>query len=197
MKIVGLTGGIGSGKSFVAAIFKELDIPVYDSDLEAKRLMHSSSPLKEAIIGLLGENAYYDEGLNRAFVAEKVFGNSKLLSDLNAIVHPAVKEHFLNWCKNQNAPYVIQETALIFENNIQDRYDAIILVVAPEALRIKRVMQRDDQTKKQVLMRMGEQLDDGEKRKHAHFIIDNVNADLTREQVHKIHEAIVADAKGH
>ncbi|MDC6386829.1 dephospho-CoA kinase [Flagellimonas taeanensis] len=192
MKIVGLTGGIGSGKSTVAKMFRELGVPVYDSDSEAKQLMASSSKVRNAIINLLGEAAYQKKELNRPFVAEKVFKDPRLLQKLNAIVHPAVREHFKEWAKDQNAPYVVQETALIFENGAQDHYDRIILVTAPLDVRLKRVMERDGVGPKTVLERMKNQMDDGDKVDLAHFCIENMDLETTRKRVEELHTKLMA-----
>jgi len=193
MKIVGLTGGIGSGKTLVANMFSGFGIPVYDSDLEAKYLMNSSENLREAIIDLLGDQAYANDKLNRRYIANKVFDDSHLLESLNALVHPAVREHFLNWTENQQSPYVIQETALIFENNAQDRYDYVILVTAPEELRIQRVMKRDGQSKEMIKARIDNQLDDEQKIAKSDFVINNIAKEDTHESVFQIHKAIMAD----
>ena len=120
MMRVGLTGGIGSGKSTVARMFEALGIPIYDSDMQAKVLMSNSEKLKKAITQLLGKNAYQNGALNREFIAKKVFADSNLLEKLNKIVHPAVKEHFLDWAQEQESEYIIQESALIFENGNED-----------------------------------------------------------------------------
>ena len=128
MIVVGLTGGIGSGKSTVAKLFLQLGIPVYNSDDVAKELMNNSNSLQAKIIELLGNDAILDGQINRSFIAEKVFGNKKMLEHLNAIVHPEVKNHFSKWLKNQNSKYVIKESALIFENNMQNQFDFIIFI---------------------------------------------------------------------
>ena len=143
MIVVGLTGGIGSGKTTVAKMFEDLNIPVYNSDQEAKLLMVNSKQLKVKIKELLGKNAYDKKVLNRKYIADKVFTNPELLAELNAIVHPAVRKHFIDWVVKQDSAYVIQETAIIFENSSQSKYDKIILVTAPEEVRIQRVMDRD------------------------------------------------------
>lgn len=190
--IVGLTGGIGSGKSTVAKMFMELEVPVYDSDQEAKKLMSTSKEVKTAIIQLLGDGAYNEEGLNRSFIAEKVFKDSDLLEKLNGIVHPAVREHFLNWAENQKSPYVIQETALIFENQAQDNYDHTILVTAPKNVRIQRVVQRDSAKEQAVKERMDHQLEDSQKRNLADFSIENLDLDKTKEKVKELHLKLLA-----
>lgn len=193
MKLIGLTGGIGSGKSFVASLFKGMGIPVYDSDVAAKFLMNNDPELKESIIDLLGEEAYRESGLDRSFVADKVFGNEALLYKLNAVVHPAVKKHFFRWVEDQDAPYVIQETALIFENQLQNRYDGVILVTAPEEVRIERVMNRDRQTREDVLERMNHQMKDEKKVQLSDFTIVNIHRVTTEKQVRKIHQALISE----
>lgn len=189
--IIGLTGGIGSGKSTVAGFFRELGIPVYDSDKEAKDLMEESSEVKGAIIKLFGSEAYYDKRLNKTFISNIVFKDRKKLKELNAIVHPAVRKHFLAWSSEQNSPYVIQETALIFENQAQDKYDAVILVTTTELSRIQRVVDRDGVSEAQVKSRMANQLPDKGKKIHADFIIENVDVNDTKNQVNEIHKTLL------
>ena len=195
MMIVGLTGGIGSGKSTVAKMFMDLGIPVYDSDKEAKELMVTSEKVRAAIIELLGNSAYNSEGLDRSYIADKVFKDSELLKKLNGIVHPAVREHFLNWAKKQKSPYVVQETALIFENDAQDKYDCTILVTAPLNSRIQRVVQRDGTSEKAVKDRMNNQLEDSHKKKLADFNIENLDLDKTKEKVKELHLKLLALAQ--
>lgn len=185
--LVGLTGGIGSGKSTVAQTFRDLGVPVYDSDKEAKSLMVNSPELKSAIIDLLGDNAYTGKTLNRSYIAELVFKDAGLLQKLNKIVHPAVRQHFLKWANEQSAPYVIQETALIFENGVQDNYSATILVTAPLEMRLKRVMERDGVGKQVVLERMKNQMDDNQKIDLAQFCIENIDLEATKEKVRGLH----------
>lgn len=192
MMIVGLTGGIGSGKSTVANMFRELDVPVYDSDKEAKLLMSTSQRVKESIIDLLGEEAYSGGELNRTFIADKVFKDAKLLEQLNGIVHPAVRDHFLQWAKAQESPYVIQETALIFENGAQDKYNYTILVTAPRETRIQRVVDRDRVEEQAVVNRMQNQLEDEKKRVLADFSIENLQLEKTKGKVKELHLKLLA-----
>ena len=192
MMIVGLTGGIGSGKSTVAKMFAELGIPVYDSDMEAKELMVASNEVKTAITQLLGEEAYDNHGLNRPYIANKVFKDPELLEKLNAIVHPAVRRHFLDWVERQESPYVIQETALIFENDAQDKYDYTILVTAPVETRIQRVIERDNVEGQAVVDRMKNQLDDEQKVDLANFSLKNLELDKTRRKVKELHLKLLA-----
>lgn len=193
MKIVGLTGGIGSGKSLVAAMFSDFGIPVYDSDLEAKFLMNSSNALKKEIIKILGNEAYKNGKLDRGYVSKKVFADTALLAKLNAVVHPAVRKHFMQWAEGQDSPYVIQETALIFENHAQGNYDHVILVMAPKATRINRVMKRDGQTESEVLARMAHQIEDEHKMDNADFVINNIDKEDTYESVFQIHKTLLAE----
>ncbi len=188
--VVGLTGGIGSGKSTVAQFFSELGVPVYISDEQAKILMKTKT-LKKQIIALLGEEAYNGEELNRKSIADKVFNNSDLLSQLNAIVHPAVKNNFIAWQKNQDYPYVIQETAILFENGSEVNFDKIILVTAPEEIRIDRITKRDTIEMSKVQERMANQWADEEKAKKSDFIINNINLTSTLQKVHEIHKKLL------
>lgn len=191
MMIVGLTGGIGSGKSTVAKFFRQLGVSIYDSDNEAKMLMNESKSIKEAIIALFGKNAYIDKKLNKPFIAAIVFNDKKKLDQLNNIVHPAVRSHFLKWITQQKSPYVIQESALIFENNAHKKYDAVILVTASEEIRIQRVIKRDGLTKLQVKARLNNQTSDDEKKKLADYVIENKNLKETETQVRLIHKKLM------
>lgn len=192
MRIVGLTGGIGSGKTTVAKLFNALGVPVYDSDQQAKELMNNSEILIKKIKSLLGEDSYENKKLNRSFIAQKVFGDKELLSKLNTIVHPAVREDFLVWVSNQNHKYVIQETALLFENKAEELYDSVILVTAPEEVRVKRVLQRDKNTREAILARINNQLSDAVKIPKADFVIENINLDETKEKVEKLNRSLLA-----
>ena len=189
--IVGLTGGIGSGKSTVAKMFRELGVPVYDSDRAAKDLMVNSASLREQIVGLFGKAAYLDEKLNKTYIADIVFRDKKKLNALNSIVHPAVREDFAHWVEKQEALYVIQESALIFENDSEENYSMVILVTAPKETRIQRVIQRDTVTKQQVESRMDNQLPEEEKLVRADFIIENLDLRSTKERVIEIHKSII------
>ena len=143
MKIIGLTGGIGSGKTTVAKMFSELGIPVYIADTEARKLSNRSKVIRRKLIDLLGQEAYIENRLNRTFVAEKIFNDTDLLKAVNAIIHPKVASHFKRWVKKQQGPYVIKEAAILFENGGYKQCDKTILIVAPEALRIERLLARD------------------------------------------------------
>ncbi|MEO0570851.1 MAG: dephospho-CoA kinase [Bacteroidota bacterium] len=191
--IVGLTGGIGSGKSTVANFFRELQVPVYDSDLEAKLLMVESEVVRKELLQLFGEEVYRGGTLNKTFISEIVFKDNDVLKQLNQIVHPAVRKHFEQWVAEQNAPYVIQETALVFENSMQNNYDVIIVVVASEYSRIQRVINRDGLSKAQVQARIKNQLPDRDKVIHADYTIENVDLGKTKEEVGRIHEQLLIE----
>lgn len=189
--IIGLTGGIGSGKSTVAKMFRDLGVPVYDSDYEAKELMNNDLNVRTAVISLFGKKAYNKEKLNRTFIASKVFKDKKALEKLNKIVHPAVRKHFKEWVQKQEFEFVIQETALIFENEMQEFYDKIILVTAPLELRIDRVVQRDNVAREAVLSRIENQLSDEVKIPKSHFLIENIDLALTKQRVDQIHQILL------
>lgn len=177
MKLIGLTGGIGSGKSTVAGLFRTLGIPVYESDAQAKLLMNTDKIVREQITYLFGIDAYSNEQeLNRSWVASKVFTDQALLKQLNAIVHPAVYEDLKRWAQEEpqlSAPYLLQESAILFEEDLLSRLQAIILVVASEETRINRVMSRDGFTEDQIRNRMKFQWTDEKKIPFSDFIIYN------------------------
>ncbi len=187
MTIVGLTGGIGSGKTTVATMFAALGVPVYIADIEAKRLMNRSKIIKRKLTALLGEQAYNGDIINKKYIAKIIFNNPEILKQVNAIIHPKVAQHFKRWLKKQTAAYIIKETAILFESGSYNLCDKIILVTAPKEERIRRVMIRDSVTRKSVLERMKNQWDDAEKIKHSDFVINAVDLLSTREKVLKIH----------
>jgi dephospho-CoA kinase len=185
---VGLTGGIGSGKTTIAKIFEVLGIPVYYADIEAKKLMNTHPPLIEEIKRLFGNNAYQHEKLNRAYIAEKVFNDKEKLHKLNAIVHPYTIEHGKKWMNEQHSPYAIKEAALIFESGIQGEFDKIIGVFAPNALRVQRAMKRDGVSYEQVVERIQSQIDDDIKIKLCDEVIINDEQKMLVPQVLALHE---------
>ncbi len=150
MKVIGLTGGIGSGKTTVANFFKELGIPFYIADDKAKSLMNTSEEVKFKIIGLLGEKAYPDGILDRKYVASQVFNSAEKLEKLNSIIHPAVATDFENWKNSKNSPYLIYEAAILFEQGGHKKCDAVILVTAPYEERIKRLKSRDKSSEEDI-----------------------------------------------
>ena len=191
MKVIGLTGGIGSGKSTVARLFEFMNVPVYFADLEAKKLMNHKASVKLGIRELFGEEAYVNNLLNSAYIAEIVFKNKEKLKALNALVHPEVRKHFLAWVASQDAPYVIQENPLIFEQNQQHLFDKVIVVHADREVRIQRVMDRDRLRRTQVLDRMANQLDDAVKLRAADFVIENDDIETTKLQLQQIHHQLL------
>lgn len=189
--IIGLTGGIGSGKSFVASVFKGLGAPVYTSDIKAKELMHTNEFLKNEIINLLGEAAYLKGKLNRDWIAQQVFSDKTKLNSLNALVHPVVAIDFMKWYKEQSFPFVIQESAILFESGGHKKCDKIVLVSAPESIRVKRVIDRDDTTEEAVMKRINNQNSDLERIPLSDFIIKNINRKKTILQVRKVFETLM------
>ncbi|MBB6680880.1 dephospho-CoA kinase [Aequorivita sp. 609] len=187
MKVVGLTGGIGSGKTTVIKMFAALGVPVYIADIEAKKLTNSSPVIREKLIKLLGKEAYQNDKLNRKFVAEKIFNDKNLLEGVNAIIHPEVGLHFEKWQEQQTSDYVIKEAAILFENGSYKNCDVVILVTAPEEVRIARVMKRDGVTKSQVKERIKNQWPDSKKKELADIIIENIDLEDTQNLVNQIH----------
>lgn len=188
---VGLTGGIGSGKSTVARLFRVLGVPVFEADVEARWLMENDDPIKQALKYRFGEEVYRGHVLDRTVLAAKVFGNSSELQDLNAIVHPAVRERFAKWCTSQHASYAIMEAALMAENNGYRTFDKVITVAAGEELRVQRVIIRDGTTEAAVRERIGHQASEEERRRIAHFIVVNDGSELVIPQVLSIHESLI------
>ncbi|MEH6704185.1 MAG: dephospho-CoA kinase [Galbibacter orientalis] len=189
--IVGLTGGIGSGKSTVAKFFKELGVPVYIADLEAKKLMETNDDIRRDIISIFGAEAYENNLPNRKYLAEIVFENPEKLEQLNAIIHPAVGKHFEEWYQQQKAPYVIKEVAILFENGGDKQCDLVITVTAPKEIRIERVLKRDQTTRKAIEARMQNQWSDKEKIKKSDFVIENIVIDNTHQIVEELHRMIL------
>ena len=189
---VGVTGGIGSGKTTVCKIFEGLDIPVYYADIEAKRLMNHNKELKSKIKDILGKEAYHRNGkLNRKHVASIVFSNKEKLEQLNQLVHPAVREDAIRWSNAQKSKYTLQEAALLVENGSYKQLDYLIVVTAPVEMRIKRVVKRDKSNFDQVKARMDNQLPEQAKKKVADFIIDNSGEVSLIHQIWKIHRALM------
>ena len=191
MKIVGLTGGIGSGKTTVATMFKNLGVPVYIADVEAKKLTNSSKVIRRKLIELLGEEAYSNTGLNRSFVADRIFQDVELLQRVNQIIHPKVKAHFKRWLKKQEGVYCIKEVAILFENGGYKECDYTILVTAPKSLKIERLLQRDATTKEAIAARMKNQWSDTKKIKLAHAVIENIELEETQKSVLKLHKKLL------
>ncbi len=159
---VGITGGIGSGKSTLSRMFTELGVSIYDSDSRAKALMSSDKELRDGIVAAFGAQSYIGSELNRAYLAERVFNDSESLKQLNSIVHPRVKADFAMWCESQESEYVILECAILFEAGFNECVDLTLCVLSPKQMRIERVMSRDGLTAKQVESRIAHQMPDGE-----------------------------------
>ena len=186
-KIIGLTGGIGSGKSTVASYIASKGIPVYIADDEAKKIMELPEVILE-VQQLFDENVLLEnKHLNRTKIAEIVFKNPQKLQELNAIIHPKVKQHFINWLKQyEDYPFIVKEVAILFETGGDASCDKIILVTAPEEVRIQRVMQRDKTNSINVKNRIKNQLSDKEKKAKSDFVIENIDMNNTMKQVDKV-----------
>lgn len=191
---VGITGGIGSGKTTVCKVFETLGIPVYYADGKAKQLMVSDPRLVAGIKALFGPGSYLRDGaLNRPFIAGLVFNNDEKLKQLNALVHPAVAEDAGRWHHAQeNVPYTLKEAALLFESGSYKQLDKLITVSAPEELRIQRVMERDHVSAEEVRARMNKQMPEEEKVKRSDFVIYNDGEHSLIRQVLDIHRALLA-----
>lgn len=191
MKIVGLTGGIGSGKSAVLSVFSSQGVPCYQSDSSAKKLMQQDPELINQIKALFRDDLYEGEKLNRGKLAEVVFADKSKLESLNAIVHPRVKEDFQLFLSQQNADYVIKEAAILFETEGAEDCDVTILVTAPEDLRIERVMKREKSKVELIKSRMRHQWSDEKKIPMADYVINNIDWDKTLKKVEEIHQKLV------
>jgi len=186
---IGITGGIGAGKSIITRVFSVLGAPVYDADRQAKWLMDNDPQLKENIIAAFGDQAYNEEGnLNRTYLAEMVFEDADKVATLNQLVHPAVGRDFERWVSTQSTPYIIKEAALLVEAGSYKELDKILLVTAPEKMRIRRVMKRDPQRKlEQVQAIISRQLSDSEKMRVADYVIKNDHTGLLVPQLLELH----------
>ena len=191
MITIGLTGGIGSGKSTVAKIFEILGIPVFNADMEAKKLMEENLEIRSAVQVQFGHETYTDGKLNRSILSAQVFSNPYLLDKLNSIVHPITIEYANSWANRQTSPYVIKEAALIFEAGSGANLAYIVGVYAPKALRIHRVMQRDQFTREQVIDRMNRQISDEIKMKLCDYVLVNNEQQLLTPQVLQLHETFL------
>ena len=191
MILVGLTGGIGSGKSTVINYFKELGITCYQADDEAKKLMNSDKSLIKKIKNSFGDSIYINSKLDRKKLSAIVFRDKQKLELLNSIVHPIVNRHFENYCKGLKDIYIIKEVAIIFETGTQNKFDKIILVRAPKEDRIKRIINRDKCNRQDAINRINNQIADDDKIDQCDFIIDNINLDEISNKVLKIHNSIL------
>lgn len=168
-------------------MFKELGVPVYIADKEAKKLTNSSKIIKRKLIQLLGNAAYNDDALDSKFVADKIFNDAALLKATNEIIHPRVAKHFKRWVSKQHTKYVIKEAAILFENGSYKHCDHTILVTAPKKTRLQRIMKRDRANVEAIEARMKNQWSDAKKMKLADFIIENIDLNKTESAVKKLH----------
>ncbi|SDM10019.1 dephospho-CoA kinase [Daejeonella rubra] len=187
---IGITGGIGSGKTTVCKVFELLGIPVFYADTVAKSIMHTDPVLKQEILKTFGEKSYFSDGeLNRPYISSIVFNNESELTKLNALVHPAVFRAFDAWlAKHSDAPYIIKEAALLFETESYKMCDLSVLVISPEASRIRRVIARDGISTEEILLRMDRQFSDEQKIKLADHILINDESRLLIPQILTLHE---------
>lgn len=190
-KTVGLTGGIGSGKTTVASVFKTLGVPVYHADDEAKQLMQNSKSIQAGLISLFGDKAFKNQILNKSYISKQIFSDQSLLKQMNELVHPVVAKHYTTWLSKQTSPYVIKEVAILFEIGAQDQFDFIITVTAPKPIRLERTKKRDNKSQREIEAIMNNQLSDSKKVKQSDFVIQNLDWDLTASKVLKIHNKII------
>lgn len=190
---IGVTGGIGSGKTTVCRIFKALKIPIYSADDRAKSLMTENASLRTSISSLFGEKAYINNTLNRAYIASSVFNDKELLYKLNSVVHPIVELDFETWVKAQKSPYLIKEAAVLIESGVFKLMDKILLVEAPHNLKLNRVILRDGVESEEVLLRMSTQMSDKEKRKYADIVICNDEKTSLLQQILSLHHSFLKD----
>lgn len=191
---VGLTGGIGSGKSTVAGIFKTLGIPVFDADAAAKEIMGKDAELQQAIMRTFGDDVYAGGQLNRKLLAGIVFNDPFKLEQLNALVHPATIKAAENWMLQQKTAYAVKEAALFFEAGTAADLDYVVGVFAPKPLRIQRVMKRDNVAREEVLARMSRQIDEDIKMRLCDFVVENNDRDLLIPQVLQVHQTLLKKA---
>jgi dephospho-CoA kinase len=192
---IGITGGIGSGKSTVAKVFEVLGIPVYYADDAAKRLMNEDEELKQKIKSQFGESVYTNEHLNKKELANIVFNAPEKLEILNSLVHPATLKNAERWMQKNTTAYCIKEAALIFESGAQQNLDYVIGVTAPAPLRILRTMQRDGVTREEVMARMDKQLDEAIKIKLCDFVITNDEQEMLLPQILDLHKKLLTLAQ--
>ena len=193
---IGITGGIGSGKSTVCRVFSALGIPVFEADRIAKELMNTSVEIHEKLVNLFGASVYLpDQTIDRKYLAGIVFNDRSLLAQLNAIVHPVVRQTFFDWCDKQKSPYIIHEAAILFESGFYKMMDKTITVVTSENERIQRVMKRDGLTLELVKERIRNQWTDDERIKLADFVIGNNDNELIIPQIIEIDKKIRAYGK--
>jgi dephospho-CoA kinase len=193
MIIVGLTGGIGSGKTYIAQKFQTLGIPIYNSDTRARELMMLDNELIENLKNLFGPGVYSNQKLNKAFIAEQIFKDQQLLQKMNQLVHPKVQNDFELWCKQHTAaPFVIKEAAILIESGAYKQCNYIIVILAPKTLRMERVMNRDNMSHEQFVNILNNQLSDKERLEFANFTIRNDGTEELDQKVYELYQQIVS-----
>ena len=190
MKRIGITGGIGSGKSFIATIIERMGYPVYYSDVRSKELTNAHPVIRQGLIDLVGENVYFGGELDKKVLATAIFSNDELRLKVNQLIHPIVRQDFEDWAKAQTSDLIFNEAAILFETGAYRNFDATILVYAPEELRLKRVLKRDIITKEEVLARMNNQMNDNEKRKMTSLQILNDGESPLLKQLEEVIERL-------
>ncbi len=190
MKRIGITGGIGSGKSFIATIIERMGYPVYYSDVRSKELTNIHPVIRQGLIDLVGENVYFGGELDKKVLATAIFSNDELRLKVNQLIHPIVRQDFEDWAKAQTSDLIFNEAAILFETGAYRNFDATILVYAPEELRLKRVLKRDIFTKEEVLARMNNQMNDNEKRKMTSLQILNDGESPLLKQIEGVIESL-------
>jgi dephospho-CoA kinase len=189
---VGVTGGIGSGKTLICSVFSSLGIPVFNADNEAKIIINTDNDVILKIIELFGDDIYTNNSIDRKKLAAIIFNNKVALNSINSIIHPKVRDAFNEWCLQfSNMPYVIQEAAILFESDVYKELDYNITVSASETIRIMRVMQRDSVSEEKIKERIKNQISDQERLKLADFVIDNDNNKMILPQILEIHKKLI------
>ena len=191
MKIIGLTGGIGSGKSKILSVFSTYGIPCYESDIRAKWLMQRDAELKSQIKSFFGDQIYENDQFNQTKLAKLVFANKGKLEALNSLVHPRVKMDFKSFVSQQDTPYIIKEAAILFETGGEKDCDATILVTAPEKLRLQRVLNREKISSMDIKARINNQWSDSRKIPLADYVINNIDWDKTLKKIDEIHQKLL------
>ena len=191
MKKIGLTGGIGSGKTSIAQIIAAMSYPVYYSDQRAKFLSDENPAIRNGLFDLFGDEAYIDGTLNRVFVSERIFSNPDLRLKVNEIIHPIVRKDFDDWAAQQTSSLIFNEAAILFETGAYQQFDAVLLVCAPEAVRIQRVMLRDKLSRETVLQRIQAQMTDAQRNDFATFLIRNPDGNDVSKAAVELHKQLL------
>jgi dephospho-CoA kinase len=193
MKKIGITGGIGSGKSFVANIIEKMGYPVYYSDVRSKELTNIHPIIRQGLIDLVGENVYFEGELDKKILASAIFSNEEMRLKVNQLIHPIVRQDFEDWAKAQTSDLIFNEAAILFETGAYRNFDATVLIYAPIELRLKRVLKRDIITKEEVLARINNQMSDEEKLKMTPYSILNDGESPLLKQIEEVIEKISSD----